>query len=87
MGVDFYTCDNCSRNYPDCSYTATWCSCGGHFCSPDCADREGANDEDDGGTCVLCRVEVIKAEDMLSFLLKHFKITYDEAKELYRNGK
>jgi hypothetical protein len=83
MSVDYYTCSHCRCNFPDVSRDATWCDCGGCFCSPICANQEdeGGND---GATCCICRLEVIKDEDLLNFLLGHFKIMREQAIELYR---
>jgi hypothetical protein len=77
MSVDHYQCDGCGRTFADCCYTATWCDCGGKFCSKECAAKD---DED----CCLCRIEVVRDADLLSFLLKHCKITRTQAIKMYK---
>lgn len=38
-------------------------------------------------TCLICRKEVIRDEELLDFLLKRGNLTREQAVELYRNGK
>lgn len=89
MGVDYYTCDHCGRNFPDCCYYFI-CSCDAKFCSNECGGRkvEKASESgkywDDDTSCVLCRVELISDSDLLNFLLKRHNLTRSEAEALYR---
>lgn len=86
MGVDFYTCAFCQRTFPDCGPYFN-CFCGEHFCTPACGGRQYIDPEagvEEYTSCVLCRVEEVTNRDMLTFLLKHFNLTYDEAFELYK---
>lgn len=78
MSVDHYSCDNCGRTFADCSWDATWCDCGGRFCSKECAIK--ISDE----SCRLCRKEIARDDELLLFLLKHFNLNRDQAMELYR---
>ena len=41
MGVDYYTCNCCEDNFPDCGYYVSCESCGTHWCSDECAEAEG----------------------------------------------
>jgi hypothetical protein len=89
MGVDYYTCQNCERNFPDCSYHFTCSGCEVMFCSDECGGRavEEKSERgkwDDLTSCVLCRMETATSDGLLNFLLKHFNLTRDQAMELYR---
>jgi len=95
MGVDFYACANCGRTFPDCGYYFSCYTCNHHFCSNDCGGREVEQDPNDPDgtkgyeeitTCILCRKEDATDYQLLKFLLNHFKITREQAMELYRNG-
>lgn len=81
MSVDHYICDACGRTFADCNWDAAYCDCGGRFCSKKCCQKDGADN------CCLCRMEVVRDEDLLSFLLKQFKLTREQAIALYKNGK
>lgn len=93
MGVDFYTCANCGDTFPDCSYYFSCYICYHHFCSNECGDRKvEENPRDPDGslgyeeitTCKLCRKEDATDHQLLNFLLGHFKLTREQAMELYR---
>lgn len=90
MGVDYYTCQNCQRNFPDCGYYFTCTGCENSFCSNKCGGKQVEEESADGlsyndlTSCVLCREEVITDADLLAFILEHFKITHQQAMEMYR---
>jgi hypothetical protein len=95
MGIDFYSCENCGHNFPDCGEYFSCSGCYAKFCSDECGgrqlhfseldeDEDEESIEDDHTTCVLCRKETAIDHELLAFVLKHFKMTYDEALELYR---
>lgn len=98
MGVDFYTCENCGYNFPDCGSYFSCSGCDARFCSNECGGRqvieEESEDEVDDEhyheeltSCVLCRKETATSHELLHFLLGHFNITYEQAMELYRKEK
>ena len=39
MGVDYYSCKNCSETFPDCGEYVS-CECGEHWCDNDCAEAD-----------------------------------------------
>lgn len=80
MSLEYYDCDNCGATFSAISWNAFWCECGGSFCSEKCAQKQG------DGSCRLCRLEVVRDEDLLSFLFKHYNITREQAVELYRSA-
>jgi hypothetical protein len=92
MGVDYYTCHNCERNFPDCMKFFTCTGCESHFCSDACGGKKVEEESEDGHSyndltsCFLCRKEIATEHDLLLFVLKHFNITREQAMELYRNG-
>jgi len=95
MGISFYTCANCQRNFPDCGDYFNCFTCGEHFCNTKCADMQveenledpdGEEDYEEITTCKMCRKESATDNQLLNFLLGHFKLTYEQAMELYRNG-
>lgn len=96
MGVDYYTCANCSHNFPDCGDYFN-CDCGELFCSTECGERESQEieshtleeleeDEDyanEVNTCMICRGEMVPDHIMMEFLLQKLNLTAEEAVELY----
>lgn len=40
MGVDFYTCKECSQTFPDCGPYTACRVCGGQFCDDKCAGAQ-----------------------------------------------
>jgi hypothetical protein len=90
MGVDFYTCQNCERNFPDCSYFFTCTQCEHMFCSDKCGGKKVEKEDPKGDSyndltsCFLCRKEIAADYQLLKFLLGHFNLTREQAMELYR---
>ena len=41
MSVDYYTCNNCGYNFPDCGHFVSCESCGTMWCSDECAEEDG----------------------------------------------
>lgn len=80
MSVEYFVCDNCEDSCADCSWYAISCECGGRFCSSKCAEQI---DE----TCKLCRLEIVRDNDLLAFVLKRADITVEQAITLYRDSK
>jgi hypothetical protein len=94
MGVDFYTCANCSYNFPDCG-EYFGCSCGEHFCSTKCGGMQVIQEEsppevDDDHyreemySCILCRKETATDHDLLHFILGKYGVTREQALEMYQ---
>lgn len=80
MGMeDYRNCDACGKQYSVCSWYAARCECGALFCSKECASK------DDKETCKLCRLEIVRDNDLLAFLLKHYGLNREQAEELYRD--
>jgi len=92
MGVVHYKCDTCGRSFSDCGKFFACFSCRGKFCSDDCGGKqviphpEDPPNMEEETTCVLCRKESATDFQLLHFLLKHIKLTYEQAMELYRNA-
>jgi hypothetical protein len=90
MGVDYYTCANCARNFPDCGDYFDCITCENVFCSNKCGKKIVETDVEDGCykekiSCLLCREEVISDNNLMQFLLNHCNLTYEQAVELYKN--
>ena len=96
MGVDWYSCSNCGQSFPDCGYYFTCSKCEHLFCSDKCGAKHLIEEGEPGysekdinwyghcTTCVLCRKESATDNQLLHALLEHFKITYEQAMEIYR---
>ena len=90
MGVDYYTCAACDETFADCSYYFTCSECETMFCSDKCGGKQIVKTDPDGKrynddtSCVMCRKEDAKPYKLLSFILAHFNMTYDQAMDLYR---
>jgi hypothetical protein len=98
MGVDYYTCENCSHNYPDCGYYFRCSGCESGFCSNECGGRqvieEESNDEVDDDSyheevtsCIFCRHEQYTTDMLLDAVIKHFNITREIAINIWRAEK
>lgn len=97
MGVDYYECNKCGFGFRDDSEYCVYCDCGAHFCSKDCANptyetrieklKEFGSERDYEYeaciSCCVCNNEHCTDYALLQFLLGHFNISIDEAKELY----
>lgn len=86
MGVDFYSCSNCSETFPDCGDYVS-CDCGVHWCNDKCACDEGIQEEDDCTTCSYCRKEEVDDYLLVQFLLKQCGTTREEAVKKYYEKK
>lgn len=94
MGIDYYVCDYCMSGFPDCSSKFRSCEmCGRSYCSDECAllkeieadeDFEAIIDYDEKYNCRMCRREDANDSTLLHFLLKHFKLSYDDALNLWK---
>lgn len=101
MGVDFYACANCEETFPDCGEYYSCEQCSRAYCSTDCAaftpivpfvstEDEDAEDhyyEDDEKQCGVCAKTTVDYYLVYKSLLKHFKITKEEALQIWRNDK
>ena len=88
MGISFYTCANCRRNFPDCGNYFNCYSCGENFCSNECGGRQIEEETEDGyeeiTSCILCRLESVTDADMVQFLLKKLDLTHAQAVAMFR---
>jgi hypothetical protein len=96
MGIDYYTCCSCDKSFPDCGSYYNCEFCGSMFCSRKCADLKlievDEDDEEDSGedtyveeySCCVCRKEDAPANVLLNVLLKHFKISYEDALKIWQ---
>ncbi len=86
MGQSYFTCDVCDHGFSDHDENHTSCECGAHFCSKGCAIFfEDFGEDEDNSTCVICRKEKATDKILLNALLKHYKITQNQAFEIYRD--
>jgi hypothetical protein len=92
MGIDYYSCANCGRNFPDCG-NFFGCLCGEYFCSNECGGRQAEDPPDDLDdddyyedvtTCILCRKESFTDADMMQFLLIKLNLTYEQAVDMLK---
>ena len=93
MGVDFYACRNCDETFPDCGEFYSCEQCGRYYCSTECADfspieqmaDEGDEDYDeDNVQCGICSKKTPDTGEMFCALLKHFKISREDAIKIWR---
>jgi hypothetical protein len=84
VGVDFYTCENCSYNFPDCGDYFFCEGCSSRFCSTECGGAKYDPEGSDVGSCVLCRKETATSDQLLQFLMEHFNLTYEQVFEMYK---
>lgn len=83
MSVDFFECDACGRTVCECGPHKRCQSdygCGRKWCNRKCAEVDGA---DEDYICKYCRDEDIEDSPLLHFLLGHFGLTIEKAKEMY----
>ena len=45
MGVDWYSCNNCGDTFPDCGDYVDCPYCGTHWCSDECAEKDGYRED------------------------------------------
>ena len=85
MGVDFYTCTNCSYNFPDCGEYWT-CECGSNWCSQPCTEKEGVEKDLKNHynylSCVHCTKDLSKREfsvyEILDWCLDKLDMTEED---------
>jgi hypothetical protein len=88
MGVEFLTCECCSKNFPDCGPHVS-CECGRDWCSDSCAQADGyrhfINEEEtyEEMDCNYCRGEDVDDSDLLAAFLHMTKMTRTQAVEWY----
>lgn len=95
MGVDWYSCKNCSDTFPDCG-DYVWCECGEHWCSDKCAKADGYEYEEfedgDGDivekiSCNFCRKEDFEDYELLGFALDKLGISRIQLVKLFKETK
>lgn len=95
MGVDYYTCQNCSDTFPDCGYYFTCNGCESMFCSNECGKKQSVDGKnrwnEDLTSCIFCRHEAVTDRSVLLFLCRKYGITEEDANkeclEACKNGK
>lgn len=101
MGVDFYACANCEETFPDCGDYVSCEQCYRHYCCSECADftpitpvtdsSEEDDDDDDYEEeelqCGVCSKTTPDYLLILKSLCKHFKITMDDAQQIWKDDK
>lgn len=98
MGVDYYSCKNCGETFPDCG-DYVGCECGKHWCSDECAEVDGFQEEEDGfqpvdsqweqeTSCQFCRKEDFEDSELLTLALELLKITREDLVAMFsrQNG-
>lgn len=89
MGVEFLVCANCTEIFADCG-EYYWCEgCSNNFCSSDCAAPKPIEDSDDEDlrNCCICRKEEANNYILLHALLRHYKITREDAMKIWQEEK
>lgn len=86
MSVDFFPCDYCGESICDCG-PYVHCECGRKWCDKQCAQKEGFRYDNENTelehSCGFCRNEVAEDSDLLTFILKKFKVSRDEIQKEY----
>lgn len=85
MGIDYYTCQSCNEAFPDCIEYFVCETCETMFCSGSCGGRK--YDEEDNISCVLCRKEQATDSNLLHFLIRHYKLSYEQVFKMYQEEK
>ena len=87
MGVDFYTCDVCGDNYPDCGPCGICTDCGANLCG-NCTDEAcekhgiSADGESYPKKCQLCSGDVVTDETLVRYFLGYYKLDRKSAEKL-----
>ena len=95
MGVDYYACESCGDTFPDCGDFVS-CECGKRWCSDECAEADGHQEEEDGFTpegskwsqetsCNFCRKEEFEDYDLLELAQELLGKSRHDLIELYKN--
>lgn len=101
MGVDFYACGDCGETFPDCGSYYSCEQCYRHYCSTECAaltpitpfvstEDEDAEDHyynENELQCGICSKATPDYYLIYKSLLKHFKITKEDALQIWRDDK
>lgn len=80
MGVDWYSCSECGETFPDCGEYCVCEECGTWWCSEKCAEKGGAEVDDDSESytyivsCKFCREEDAPDSELLAFVLSRLDI-------------
>ncbi len=88
MGIDYYTCANCTYNFPDCG-EYYWCDCGEHYCSQKCGNGKIVDEQDiddnwtEHRSCMICRGEHVTDAALMEWVLKRANLTRKQAEDLY----
>ena len=98
MGIDYYSCDECGKAFPDvCSYSSCE-DCGNHLCGT-CKDQYGVGHslmsqeswdaseyQDEYDICPFCSDEIVTTEKLLDFAIEKLGTTLEKLTEEYENG-
>lgn len=92
MGVDFYICHYCQETFPDCGSYTHCGNCYNHWCSDECAEKEGwilPEDSDDyeDSTCSFCRREAVEDYELLEYIIDNTNFSKEEWTQYYLKGK
>ncbi len=90
MGVDFIPCAACGETFPDCGDFYPCEECGNCFCSRECAKMELIDEDTEGNeisNCCICRKERGNDYVLLEALLRHFKLTREQALKIWQDEK
>lgn len=97
MGIDYYVCDNknCGEGFPDVG-EYVMCECGCNWCSDECAEEDGFQEEENGFTpdgskweqetsCKYCRKEDFNDGELLRFALGKLSLSRNQLIKLYKS--
>ena len=100
MGIDYYSCDECGKAFPDvCSYSSCE-DCGSHLCGS-CGDQYGVGHslmsaeslekveeefKEEYDLCPFCPDEIITTEKLLMFAIEKLGTTLKKLTKEYENG-
>lgn len=100
MGIDYYSCDECGKAFPDvCNYSSCQ-DCGSHLCGS-CRDQHGVGHslisaesleeieeefKEEYDLCPFCSDEIITTEKLLMFAIEKLGTTLKKLTKEYENG-
>lgn len=100
MGIDYYSCDECGKAFPDVCGYAVCTDCGNHLCST-CMDQYGVCGEmcsieslekveeefkEEYDLCPFCSDEIVTTEKLLDFAIEKLGTTLKKLTKEYENG-
>lgn len=92
MGVDWYTCSNCTETYPDCGYYFRCTGCEMSFCTDKCGGKKVIEQVDDEygeqlTSCILCRNEDATESELYHYALRRLSMDHEVLKAEYLEDK